>query len=290
MRNHTPLFVIFSSFLSLLVASSLLVLLVCSCGRYKRATAPAADRIAPEVRLLFPFSREPLPAIVSDSTNVYVAARDSVPGGSPGQMGKVELYFQTPEAIGPTRIGEVVTPISLQEIPDSTVRSRLDVPAGWSLYTKRWYTGWTPLPPVGTPVDTGTYVRLFAVATDPAGNRGQTPDSLRILVINASDDGPVFGPRFIIVPWPGRVGLEITFDPSSTRDLVDSNAEIRVRWDFDLAGGDGWDLDWDADARADQIVRHAYSQPGTYRVCMEAHTSYLPDSIASVTRELLVSP
>lgn len=267
------------------------ILAACSCGGSEKTSAPPADRLAPDVRLLFPCSLEPELVIVRESTDVYVAARDSSSGGSPGPIAKVEFYFVPSDTTGPTRFGEVAAPISLEAIPDSSLRSLIDLPAGWSLYTKRWFTGWKPWPRVGMPVNTGTRARLFAVATDLAGNRGRSEEMPLVLVINAGDSDPVPDVIFMVYPQSGRVGQEFVFDPRYTTDHISTPEEIRIRWDFGDHAGNRWDIDWDADARADEIVRHTYSSAGRYGVRMQVRFRYFhPDSISSGYRQIIVTP
>jgi hypothetical protein len=270
-----------------------LALFLSSCGSSDEATAPPADRIAPQVRLLFPFSRAPLDTGVADSTDVYVAACDSAPAGSSGGIARVELYYLLPDATEPARIGDTMSLTSLAAVADSSLRSSLDVPLGWSLYTQRWYTGPTPLPPVGTPIVTGTRLHLFAVATDLAANQGWVPDSLHVRVTNRDDFGNHGAPMFVVYPPRGRVDEELRFDPRGTTDPIDTNAEIRVRWDFDGNLANGWDIDWEADARADQVVRYVYYEAGRYQVLMDARNADWPGrpgGEARFTRPVIVDP
>ncbi|NCC69902.1 MAG: hypothetical protein EOM14_17240, partial [Clostridia bacterium] len=48
------------------------------------------------------------------------------------------------------------------------------------------------------------------------------------------------------------------FDADGIHDMEDLRDQLRVRWDLD---GDG---NWDTDYSKERIIRHSYTQPGTY--------------------------
>jgi formylglycine-generating enzyme required for sulfatase activity len=251
-------------------------------------TPAARDRSEPEVRIYYPFDSEPTTFVVNDSINVYFSARDLGPNGQPAEPTKVELWFSHPGTADRVFIGLAGQPISIDQVPVD-IRPLVNVPEGWSLYTRRWFTGPTPLPPVGTPINTGTEVQLFAVAYDAAGNVGRTPDVIRIHVTNFGDDIGPPTPRFTVSPQGGTTATTFVFDASLTTDRIDPVNKIRARWDFDGNPGNGWDIDWDVDARADEKQSWQYVAARRYRAILEVHNSYLPDAVAWTSREIVVT-
>ena len=267
---------------------------ICCAWHKEESTSPPpsapSDQAAPEVRLLYPVSRSPLPTLIGDSTDIYVGARDLGSDAAPAGVAKVEFRYVRTGETEPTLIGEAVSSITLDQVADPDIRSHLGLPAGWRLFTKRWYLlpwlqHWT-----GDSLTTGTRARLFAMAVDSAGNTGSAADSLSVLVINTNDTTPLNNYVFTVQPVQGRVGDEFVFDPSPSYDLIDSNRDIRVRWDFDGETASSWDIDWTDDYRADEVVRHTFSWPGPHTIVMEAHNSYLPDSVGQCRRTIRVEP
>ena len=258
--------------------------------------APVVDETGPEVELYVPRSIEPATTTIADSVDVYVGARDVGAGGAAGSVTSVDLYFKPPAPGETVHIGSVGTPISIESVPDSATREtiRQQLPAGWNLYTRRWYTGPTPLPPIGTPIRSGTYVQIFAVATDLAGNQGRTADPVRVVIFNEGENLKPPIACFTLSPPTAEVGTEFVFDPTCTSDEIDTGDaqhNIRVRWDFDGNANNGWDLDWSADRRADEVIRRVFDRQGIYTIRMEAHNSYLVDSIdVAEDRTIRVTP
>jgi formylglycine-generating enzyme required for sulfatase activity len=252
-------------------------------------TPAVVDRSEPEVRIHYPYDSEPTTFVVSDSTNVYFSAQDLGANGQPAEPTKLELWFSRPGAAAPVLIGTAGQPISIDQVPVD-IRPIVDVPAGWSLYTRRWFTGPTPLPPIGTPINTGTDVQLFAVAYDAAGNVGRTPEVIRIHVTNYGDDIRPPIPAFTVSPQSGTTLTTFVFDASLTTDRIDPVDQIRVRWDFDGNPENGWDIDWADDARADESQSWQFGTPRRYRVILETHNSYLPDSVSGAFRDVVVTP
>ncbi len=252
-------------------------------------TPAVQDLSEPEVRIFFPYDTEPATFVVSDSIDVYYAARDLSRNGQPISVQKVELWFARPGSSDRVLIATPSRAIDIDQVPED-IRPLVTLPAGWTLYTQVWYTGPTPLPPIGTPINTGTDVQLFALAYDAAGNVGRTEDVIRIHVTNLGDD--IKGPRpvFTVSPQSGTTADTFVFDASATADDIDPPHLIRVRWDFDGNPANGWDVDWSADARADEPQEWQYVTPRSYRAILQAHNSYLPDSINTTTRDLLVTP
>lgn len=264
--------------LTLAVLSTVLSLAGCS----ESGKPPVVDATGPEVLVFYP----PADVDVSDSTNIYVGAIDRGADQSEGTVSSVVFLFARPDSPERDTIGVVTTPISLEQVPDS-VRPFIELEEGWSLYTRRWYTGPKYPEPVGTPINSGTMVKLFAVAVDPAGNPGRSEER-EIRILNVGDDLGPPRPDFVITPNSGTQSTDFEFDPGPTEDDLDPPERISVRWDFD---GDGvWDIDWAAGANAGQVQRHTYRAPRNYTAVLEAHNSYLRDVIVSQPRQLTVLP
>lgn len=266
-------------------------------------TPAVADRSEPEVLICYPYDREPTTFVVKDSINVYFAAHDLGPRDVPAEPTKVELWFSHPGTSSRVFIGTAGQAISLDQVPvtdpyepDPSLADSIrkivarSLPAGWSLYVRRWYTGPLPLPPVGTPINTGTKVQLFALAYDAAGNVGRTPDVVQIAVTNLGDDNHPPVPVITVSPQSGTTADTFVFDASATTDAIDTIHKISVRWDFDGNPGNGWDIDWNRDARADEKQNWQFLTPRSYRVALEAHNSYIPDSISGTSRPVIVTP
>ncbi len=251
-------------------------------------TPPALDRTAPEVRILYPFDAGPNAFAVYDSVDVYLVAHDVGVDGREGAVARVEVWFTHSRTPEPVQVGTMTEPIPIEQVP-AHLRTYIDVPAGWSLYTRRWYTGTRYPPPISTPIGNAG-VQLFALAYDATGNLGQSDEMVRVQT--HSCDCPLFWlePQFTIHPSSGSTATVFTFDPRATTDPIDPNQAVRVRWDFDGNSENGWNIDWDQDARAHELQTFRFATPGIYRIVLQAHTSYLPDSIAVRTRDLAVYP
>ena len=250
---------------------------------------PVLDQSVPQVVILYPTALEPATVKVSDSTDVYFVAHDLDAAGQDKTPTKVELWFSRPNTSDRVLIGTAPPPITIDQVP-SDIRSSIEIPAGWSLYTRKWYTGPRPLPPIGTPINSGTTVQLFALAYDAAGNAGRSPEVVRVDIFNFGDD--LRRPRgsFIVTPPSGTVEDSFTFDANGTLDDIDPIHLIRVRWDFDGSPSNGWDIDWDRDARADELQTWKFAAPSNYTVVMEARNSYLsPDSVDVTRRAVAVT-
>lgn len=274
--------------------------LLWSCS--ENDTPAVVDQSEPEVRICYPYDSEPTTFVVNDSINVYFAAHDLGPNGRQAEPAKVELWFSRPGTLSDTTdrvlIGMAGRPISIDQVPEmdsnrvDSVRAIVErsLPAGWSLYTRPWFTGPTPLPPIGTPINTGTDVQLFAVAYDAAENVGRTPGVVRVHVTNFGDDIGPPTPRFTVNPQSGSTATTFVFDASTSTDRIDREThKISVRWDFDGNPANGWDIPWTANARADEKQSWQYAVPRTYRATLQAHNSYLPGSDSTVTRDILVT-
>ncbi len=61
----------------------------------------------------------------------------------------------------------------------------------------------------------------------------------------------------------GNLTTNFYFDADGIHDMEDLRDQLRVRWDLD---GDG---NWDTDYSKERIIRHSYTQPGTYVVTLE---------------------
>ena len=262
----------------------------------EKDTPAVVDRSEPEVRIFYPQDTEPTTFVVNDSIHVYFGAHDLGPNGQPAEPTKVELWFSRPGSASDTTdrvlIGTAGRPISIDQVPErDSIRAivQRSLPAGWSLYTREWFTGPTPLPPIGTPINTGTVVQLFAVAYDAADNVGRTPDVIRIHITNFGDDIGPPAPRFAINPQTGSTATIFVFDASASTDRIDPVHMISTRWDFDGNPSNGWDIDWDADARADEKQNWQYVLPRTYRVILQVHNSYLPGVDSTAFRDLVVT-
>jgi formylglycine-generating enzyme required for sulfatase activity len=264
--------------LSFLVVLSLLG----GCSENGTIQAPA---VTPEVQVYYPLSQPTNPMDVSDSVDVYVGARSREAGTDPGHISKVEFWFVNPDTVLypdlSVKIAESSQPISLADVPDSTIRDQIHLPEGWQLYTARWYTGRLRM---GQPnpqfVYSNTYVQFFARAEDAAGSEGRS-DLVRVRVLNQGDEiGPPEPASFIVTPTTGVVNsTNFVFDPSPTLDQFDPPSRVQIRWDFD---GDGvWDVgNWDdpnaTPVHANEPQERTFSLVRLYVVRMQARNSYLP--------------
>jgi formylglycine-generating enzyme required for sulfatase activity len=214
------------------------------------------------VELLYPASPASDPVDISDSTFVYVKAKDNA------QVARVEIWSGAENAEEPTRIADLTAPLSNDQIPEEY--RPVD---GSAVYGTRWSTRTIP---------NFTRVRVFAYVFDPAGNSTRSEVAI-VRILNAAGDLNPPRPQIIIEPPSGQVGVIFTFDASQTED-DDPNATIFVRWDWD---GDG---EWDADSiSVNTPVQHTFSRPGIYRVKLDAWNDYLPNRVGSVERQLEVT-
>ena len=122
-------------------------------------------------------------------------------GRTAGAVARVAFFASPPNAAEPIRIGEAATPIPLDSVPEP-LRRFVHLPAGWELYSVRWYVG-ARQPHGGTPIASGTYLRLFATATDPAGNEAGTADSVNVLVYRGGSPIPAPAPTSSSCRKPG---------------------------------------------------------------------------------------
>lgn len=220
------------------------------------------DREAPVVELLHPDSPATHPIDISDSTIVYVKAKDNA------SISRVEVWSSPEGEEAPERIASLSTPLPLDQIPQEFRQTD-----GSSVYGARWSTRL---------IRNFTRVRVYAFGLDPAGNSARTDVSI-VRILNASGDLNPPDPVILIDPVSGIVGQVITFDASETRD-DDPNAAIFVRWDFE---GDGL---WDEDSvSARTPVQHVYSRAALYNVKIEAWNDYLPNRVGTAQRGLLVT-
>ena len=217
------------------------------------------DTIVPQVSVTWPYEQEITGFRVQDSTTVVVHATDN------DHVAQVQLWAlfhdeEEPEAIGPALVE-----------PDS---------AGF--YSYFWDI---------SGIENGKAGVLYAIATDVSGNSASS-EKVRIQILNQSQSSPPTA-DFTITPPEGTVETLFRFDPSITRDAVEPNETIVVRWDFDYHDGDTrWDIDTSATSTATTVVSYQYTVPGTYRIRMQAFNHYysIPhDRPGEVFRDLLVT-
>ena len=143
------------------------------------------------------------------------------------------------------------------------------------------------VPAAAGQTDTMTVRGLVAGPTYFFGLKAATPDSLwsglsNVCFYPATPPGP---PR-CSARLLGDGTDAVVFDPSPTEDPWDPDSLIQVRWDFE---GDGnWEVDWDADARADQLKRWVPPGPGQYFPTLSVRNSYLPDSVSTARLSLII--
>lgn len=236
------------------------------------------DVTGPDVQVVFPLELIDEPWTVSDSSDVYIIARDD------SGLSFIEGFYLSPAETEEREVGRAAASITEAEVTDS-LQGLFDVPDGWSLYFLRWQT---------QQIGSGTIPQVFARATDTAGNQTRS-DAVTVAVFNTSDLlAPI--PDFVVSPPSGDQSIEFVFRPFKlpneevelTRDLIATTAEIEVRWDFN---GDGiWDVDWDAGARADEVQRFRFglANPG-YTARLEARNTYI-DLSNTKERIVVVTP
>jgi formylglycine-generating enzyme required for sulfatase activity len=249
-------------------------------------TKAAGDTIAPEARIFYPRGESGRNPIVNDSTDIYVGARDLAGDQREGRVDWVQFWFSRLDRPGAQSIGRASEEISEDQVPDS-IRPYIDLTGGFKLYTRRWYTGTKYLPPRGTPIPSGVSVYLWVAPTDSSGNEG-TSDSLQVGILNHGDFSPPL-PDFTVSPQTGPVDSTFVFDPTPTTDSRFSDDQITVRWDFDEELDNGWEIDWAADRRADELQSWKYSAPGEHVVVLQARNPDLPDSVSIVRKSVIVT-
>ncbi len=272
----------------LLIAYVTLILAL-SVGCSDEGVAPAPDVVAPEVRILYPVDLSPRVWIVSDSIDVYVGASEGGGDDPAGQIDEVSLWFRHPSSVDSRFIGSIGHPIDPEDVEDEDVLEYIEgLPSGWSLYTRRWYTGPTyPESEGGTPINSGTEVQLFATARNTMDGLATT-EKIRIRVFNMGEDLRAPVPAFTITPREGTVETVFEFDPSGTTDEISPTEEVQTRWDF--TGDGNWEVNWEDGANAMDIQLFRFASPGRFRVTLQVRNSYIPDSLRSETREHVVTP
>jgi formylglycine-generating enzyme required for sulfatase activity len=270
----------------LLVALAVLGALISLTGCSETGKPQKTDQTPPEVRLFYP----PADMQVSDSVQVYVAAHDVNADQADTPVDRISLLFSRPGTTRRDTIAVISTPIATSDIPDS-LRESIQLPAGWQLYRSWWRTGPWPVPPrqYGAPINSGTFVLLFAVARDAAGNLGQS-DFSRHRILNKGDDIHPPHAEFTITPSTGTTATTFTFDPTGTSDEIDPAHRIEIRWDFN---GDGaWDINWLDRAHAvhaDEPQTWVFSNARSYTARMEARNNYLPELTSPASRIVIVA-
>ncbi len=242
-------------------------LAIASCS--EKTVTTNADIVDPVARMVYPTSTAEAPMDVSDSMNVYVAAKDNV------GVARVELWSLELSQSAAQEIGTPLTqPLDPSLVPDSLRQSD-----GSGMYKWTWRTGG---------IQNGTEVRLFARVYDRAGNNTRSAPS-EIRVINAQERRPP-RPTIIVVDPASREGTTQTpfvFDASATQDDVYPPNRVQVRWDFN---GDGvWERNWDQNLVATDRVTYTYPLLGTYTVVVEARNDYLPDQTGRASIPVVVT-
>lgn len=228
-------------------------------GCSEKAPTGEGDQAAPTVALVQPTESDFFANRLQDSTMVVVQAQDDQ------KVVEVQLWALFSSDSVAVKVGPALT------VPDST-----------DYYSYFWRMH---------QIDNGTTGVLYAVATDESGN-STASQKVRVLIINSSQIGPPFG-AFSITPSEGTVETNFTFDASPTVDRVNTDGELRVRWDFETDGI--WDIDSSSDTTsapdpsAATKVTHTYAIPDTYLVTLEVFNNYYPRA-SRVQRNLVVKP
>lgn len=256
-------------FLLLLLGSTLAVIQGCTDSD----PPSSADETPPDVSVVFPLEFIDNLIAVSDSTDVWIVARDES-----SEIEAVTAWFQREDQSNAQMIGSTSTLGDVSQAPDS-VQQLIEVPPGFSLYSVFWRTQLIP---------SGTNTQVFATAEDGAGNV-QRSESNQVVILNGVDLEPPDPVDFDIQPPTGDISTTFFFDPSLTEDRIDNDADIQVRWDFD---GDGiWDIDWDADARANETQSWIFVRAETYFPKLEARNTYVEEANSSApTIRVSVTP
>lgn len=263
--------------------------LILSVGCSDEGVAPVPEVPAPSVRILYPADLSPQVWVVSDSIDVYIGAVSDEAHNPEAQIEHVSVWFRHPASVQNRFVGSVGQPIDPASVEDEEILEYIErLPSGWSLYTRRWYTGPRyPESQGGTPINSGTEVQLFATAQNIAEGVSVT-DPVRIRVFNMGEDLRAPVPNFSITPREGTVETVFEFDPTATTDEISPIDEIQTRWDF--TGDGNWEIDWVDLATAADIQPYKYAVPGRYVVVLQVRNTYLPDSLRSVQREHVVTP
>lgn len=216
------------------------------------------DSVGPTARMIYPKSTGESPLDISDSVDVYVAAKDNV------GVARVTLW-----SMGLTESEAHVVdvphtePLNPAEVPDS-----LKPTDGSNVYRWRWFT---------SGIRNGTQVRLFAEVSDLAGNITRAAPS-EVRIINAQERRPPRPTIILIDPTSGQGTTQtvFVFDASASQDDVYPPERIQVRWDFNNDGI--WERDWDQNLVATDQVTYTFPRTGTYTVLVEAKNDYLNES------------
>jgi len=150
---------------------------------------------------------------------------------------------------------------------DSTARrlAELAEPDSGGYYSYRWNTNTER---------TGAAGVLWAVATDGEGNEGRTESDVSIRIVNSGNQRPLYVAFSVSPSSGGKVDDELAFNPSLTRDDVDDDSRLLVRWNF----GDGTVIDTTANRNASEVVYHTYTRSDTFVVRLTAWNTYYPAS------------
>ncbi|MCA9726883.1 MAG: formylglycine-generating enzyme family protein, partial [Candidatus Eisenbacteria bacterium] len=256
---------------ALLLGSIGLVLLSCS----EKGGTLEVDSQGPTVQVLYPPYQIGDEFTVSDSVDVYIGAIDN------DAVREVSTWYSRPGETTRRPIATTSTVVSRAEIPDS-VSQYFDIPASWNIYRTRWRT---------LNITSGIRPQLFATAEDPSGNSGFS-DVVTVFVLNRGQELVPPIADFIVRPPEGEVTIDFTFDaigpdPDNplTHDRIDLPSSIQVRWDFN--GDFIWDVDWDAEATADQLQIYHYQGPGQYGARLQARNTYVED--LSIIKTVIVT-
>lgn len=115
-------------------------------------------------------------------------------------------------------------------------------------------------------------------------------DVARVIDSDSRDRYPLMAPpvastpplaAFSVTPPFGLVGTTFTVDASGSSDTEDPLAALKVRWDWEDDGV------WDTSFSSELTDRHAYEQPGTYRIRAEVRDS--SRMTGNATQEVVVS-
>jgi len=256
-------------------------------GCSETGAPPAPVPEAPQVKLLYPPAGDAQAPDISDSVEVYVGVESPQGDLASEVITQVRFFFARRNKSTPDTIGVETQPVDPGLVPAEIQPYIQQLEPGWSLYKRWWYTGPQYRPPKGTYIASGEYVSVFAIATDKGGAQGRS-DLVRVRILNLGEDLYPPDAQFVVTPSSGTTETVFSFDPNYTTDNVDTNDLISVRWDFDGNPQNGWDIDWDQGAMADQVQTWQFAAPKSYLVVLEARNSYLPDSVGQYHRPLQV--
>lgn len=223
------------------------------------------DELGPSVRMLYPIMDTEVPMDVSDSIDVFVAARDD------RAVDRLEIWAAIEQSGGAG--GEAEPIATLREaIPPGEVPDSLRPGDGSPVYRTRWYT---------QQITNGTKVRLFSRAYDAAGNNTRS-DLVTVRVLNLGTILRPPRPEILVTPAGGTVDDFLTFDASGTEDDIDPPTQITVRWDFENDGI--WEHDWAEGLPASAPVQFRYTRAGLYTAVVEARNTYLASQTGRAVR------